>query len=142
MSMPLTRLEDCRILDLPKIADDRGNLSFFEGGRHLPFAMRRVYWIYDVPGGESRGQHAYRNTEEFIVALSGSFEVCLDDGRGQRVFPLMRAYYGLHVPPMIWRRLQNFSTNSVALVAVSRPYDPAEYLRDYEQFRVLKGGPA
>ncbi len=133
--MNRSRIEQCRIIDLPKIMDDRGNLSFMESSRHVPFAIRRSYWIYDVPGGESRGSHAYRELEEFVVALSGSFEVFLDDGVHQKVVTLNRAYYGLYVPSMIWRRLQNFSTNSVAFIVASRSYSEGDYIRDYEEFR-------
>ena len=115
--------------------DDRGNLSFFEEQRHIPFSIKRSYWIYDVPGGESRGGHAYRELEEFIVALSGSFEIFLDDGIEQKIVPLNRAYYGLYIPKMIWRRMQNFSTNAVALVVASRPYSAGDYIRNYEEFR-------
>ena len=130
----------CQIIDLPKIMDDRGNLSFFEEQRHIPFPIKRSYWIYDVPGGESRGGHAYRELEEFIVALSGSFEVFLDDGTEQKVVPLNRAYYGLYIPKMIWRRMQNFSTNAVALVVASKPYSVGDYIRDYDEFRGKNAG--
>ena len=133
--MPRMNISSCQIIDLPKITDDRGNLSFLEGMRHIPFAVRRSYWIYDVPGGESRGGHAYRELEEFIVALSGSFEVFLDDGVEQKIVPLNRAYYGLYIPKMIWRRMQNFSTNSVAFVVASLPYSENDYIRNYEIFR-------
>lgn len=133
--MSKSSISQCRIIDLPKIMDDRGNLSFFEEQRHIPFSIKRSYWIYDVPGGESRGGHAYRELEEFIVALSGSFEVFLDDAAEQKVVTLNRAYYGLYIPNMIWRRMQNFSTNAVALVVASRPYSVGDYIRDYEEFR-------
>jgi dTDP-4-dehydrorhamnose 3,5-epimerase-like enzyme len=124
----------CRILQLPKIADVRGNLSFVEGERHIPFPIRRVYWIYDVPGGESRGGHAYRKLEEFIIAASGSFDVVVDDGRDRQVMQLNRSYFGLYVPPMIWRGIENFSSNSVTLILGSLPYSEEDYLRDYEAF--------
>lgn len=133
--MSKSSISQCRIIDLPKIMDDRGNLSFFEEQRHIPFSIKRSYWIYDVPGGESRGGHAYRELEEFIVALSGSFEIFLDDGIEQKIVPLNRAYYGLYIPKMIWRRMQNFSTNAVALVVASRPYSAGDYIRNYEEFR-------
>lgn len=133
--MSKSSISQCRIIDLPKIMDDRGNLSFFEEQRHIPFSIKRSYWIYDVPGGESRGGHAYRELEEFIVALSGSFEVFLDDGVEQKIVPLNRAYYGLYIPKMIWRRMQNFSTNSVAFVVASLPYSENDYIRNYEIFR-------
>jgi hypothetical protein len=129
----------CRIISLPKIADDRGNLSFFESGQHISFGMARAYWIYDVPGGESRGQHAYREMDEFIVALSGSFEVLLDDGKNRVIVHMMRAYYGLYVPRMIWRKMQHFSTNAVALVVGSLPYSEGDYIRDYDEFQRLAG---
>ncbi len=123
---------------LPKIVDPRGNLSFIEGGRHVPFAIRRVYWVYDVPGGEVRGGHAYRRNEEFVVALSGSFDVVLDDGvGGRRTFSLNRSYNGLAIGRMTWRRLENFSTNALALVLASEPYDAADYIRDYDEFTDL-----
>jgi dTDP-4-dehydrorhamnose 3,5-epimerase-like enzyme len=124
----------CRIITLPKIADVRGNLSFVEGGRHIPFAIRRAYWIYDVPGGALRGGHAYRKLEEFIIAASGSFDVVVDDGRERQVVQLNRSYFGLYVPSMIWRQIENFSSNSVTLILGSLPYSEEDYLRDYEAF--------
>lgn len=133
MSKP-ARITDCRIIDLPKILDQRGNLSFVEQLRHVPFAVERAYWIYDVPGDSQRGGHAFCQTEEFIVALSGSFDVVLDDGEQRKHYHLNRSYYGLYVPKMIWREMDNFSTNSVALVLSSTPYDEADYIRDYELF--------
>ncbi len=127
---------------LPKIVDPRGNLSFIEGGRHVPFAIRRVYWVYDVPGGEVRGGHAYRRNEEFVVALSGSFDVMLDDGRGRReTFTLNRSYNGLSIGRMMWRQLENFSTNALALVLASEPYDAGDYIRDYDLFTKLATAP-
>jgi hypothetical protein len=126
---------DAAIIQFPKILDDRGNLTFVEADRHVPFRMSRVYWIYDVPGGESRGSHAYRELQEVIIALSGSFEVFLDDGMAQKTVMLNRAYYGLYVPNMIWRRMQNFSTNAVALVLASLPYSVDDYVRDYSEFQ-------
>lgn len=126
-----------RIIQLPKITDPRGNLSFFENGSQLPFEIKRSFWIYDVPGGEDRGGHAYKNTEEFIVALSGSFDVVLDDGNEVKIYSLNRSYYGLYVPKMMWREMKNFSTNSLALVVASTEYDENEYIRDYGQFKNL-----
>jgi dTDP-4-dehydrorhamnose 3,5-epimerase-like enzyme len=124
-----------RIINLPKISDPRGNLTFIEGnGRHIPFDIKRAYWIYDVPGGEKRGGHAYRRNEEFIVALSGSFDVVLDDGAQRTTYSLNRSYFGLYVPKMMWRQLENFSTNGVTLILASQPYDPADYIRDYDEF--------
>lgn len=124
-----------RMLRLPKIIDDRGNLSFIEESLHIPFKIARAYWIYDVPGGEVRGSHAFRRQEEFIVAISGSFDVVLDDGASQARYPLNRSYMGVYVPPMTWRTLENFSTNSLCLVLSSMPYDPEDYIWDYEAFR-------
>lgn len=131
-------MEEVKLIELPKIGDRRGNLSVIEEKNHIPFKVERTFWIYDVPGGESRGGHAYRSTEEFIVALSGSFDVVLDDGKERKTFSLNRSYYGLYVPKMIWREMTNFSTNSVALVLSSTKYDAADYVRDYEQFKKLK----
>lgn len=125
---------DCRTIQLSKIPDQRGNLTFIEGGRDVPFEIRRTYWIYDVPGGEFRGGHANRKLKEFFIALSGSFDVSLEDGTDQRVVSLNRSYYGLYVPPMIWRHVRNFSTNAVCLVLASAEYLESDYLRDYEAF--------
>jgi hypothetical protein len=132
---------DTAIIQFPKIPDDRGNLTFVEANRHVPFPISRVYWIYDVPGGESRGSHAYRELQEVIIALSGSFEVFLDDGMAQKTITLNRAYYGLYVPNMIWRRMQNFSTNAVALVLASLPYSVEDYIRDYPEFQRMNRRP-
>ncbi len=130
---------EARIISLPKIADNRGNLSFVEEDKHIPFKIERTFWIYDVPGGEERGGHAYRETEEFIIALSGSFDVMVDDGTGnEQTFRLNRSYYGLYVPKMMWRQMTNFSTNSVAMVLASTLYDADDYIRDYEVFKALK----
>ena len=123
------------ILNLPKILDKRGNLSFAEEDTHIPFMIKRTYWIYDVPGGENRGGHAYKENQEFIIALSGSFDVVLDDGNDQKTFSLNRSYYGLYVPKGIWREMNNFSTNSLALVLSSTEYDETDYIRDYEDFK-------
>jgi hypothetical protein len=130
---------DAAIIQFPKILDDRGNLTFVEADRHIPFRIARVDWIYDVPGGESRGSHAYRQLQEVIISLSGSFEVFLDDGMAQKTVMLNRAYYGLYVPNMIWRRMQNFSTNAVALVLASLPYSVEDYIRDYTEFQRMNG---
>lgn len=126
-----------RMLQLPKIIDERGNLSFIEEFLHIPFKIARAYWIYDVPGGEVRGSHAFRRQEEFIVAISGSFDVVLDNGGSQMRYPLNRSYMGVYVPPMTWRTLENFSTNSLCLVLSSLPYDPEDYIWDYEAFRQM-----
>jgi WxcM-like, C-terminal len=131
--------QDCRSIDLPKIHDPRGNLTFIEAGRHVPFEIRRAFWIYDVPGGSVRGGHAYRTVHELIVALSGSFEVMLDDGASQVRHTLNRSYHGLLVPNLIWREMINFSTNSVALVLASRPFALDDYVRDYADFLRLRG---
>ena len=131
------RIEETRIIDLPKFLDARGNLSFVEEVRHIPFKIERTYWIYDVPGGEKRGGHAYRENREFIIALSGSFDVVLDDGRERKTFSLNRSYYGLYVPEGLWREMDNFSTNSLALVLASTPYSPEDYIYDYGQFKSL-----
>ena len=128
---------EARIIHLPKIVDNRGNLSFIEESHHIPFKIERTLWIYDVPGGENRGGHAFRETEEFIVALSGSFDVVLNDGEKEQFFQLNRSYYGLYVPKRMWREMRNFSTNSLALVMASTPYDADDYIRDYEQFKMF-----
>jgi dTDP-4-dehydrorhamnose 3,5-epimerase-like enzyme len=127
-------ISECRIIDLPKIADPRGNLTFVESQRHVPFEIKRVYYLYDVPGGETRGGHAHRQLEQFIIAASGSFEVSLDDGQEKRSFFLNRSYYGLYIPQMVWRELQNFSSGSVCLVLASEHYNEADYYRDYDEF--------
>lgn len=123
-----------RIIDLPKIEDPRGNLSIIESGQHIPFEIKRTYLIYDVPGGQVRGGHAYRKQVEFIVSLSGSFDVHIDDGVNSDVFSLNRSYYGLLVPKMIWRSMDNFSTNALCLVVSSTGFDDDDYLRDYKVF--------
>lgn len=127
------------LIDLPKFLDLRGNLSFIEEDTHLPFKIRRVYWIYDVPGGERRGGHAFRETEELIMALSGSFDVVLNDGEKEFRFPLNRSYYGLFIPKMMWRMLENFSTNSLALIIASTDYSDTDYIRDFNEFTSLVG---
>ena len=127
---------DCKLLNLPKIGDERGNLSIIEQIKQIPFEIKRVHWIYDVPGGVNRGSHAYKETQEFIVALSGSFDVEVDDGSSKQVFPLNRSYYGLYVPNGMWRTMTNFSTNSLALVLSSTDYDENDYIMDYEEYRL------
>lgn len=122
------------MIQLPKITDSRGNLSVIEELKDTPFKIERTYWIYDVPGGECRGGHAYKENQEFIVALSGSFDVVLDDGREKKTFSLNRSYNGLYVPKGMWRVMENFSTNSLALVLSSTKYDANDYIRDYEEF--------
>ena len=127
-------MEQPKIIQLPKISDPRGNLSVIEELKDIPFKIERTYWIYDVPGGETRGGHAYKENEEFIVALSGSFDVVLDNGKEKKVFSLNRSYNGLYVPKGLWRVMENFSTNSLALVLSSSKYDVSDYIRDYQQF--------
>lgn len=127
--------DEARIIQLPKFCDRRGNLSVIEENDRLPFAIERTYWIYDVPGGEKRGGHAYRRNREFIVALSGSFEVAVDDGRERHTFRLSRSYYGLYVPAGMWRELSDFSTNAVAMILASEPYDRGDYIENYREFR-------
>ena len=123
------------LVDLPKILDKRGNLSFVEEYNHIPFKIERAYWIYDVPGGEARGGHAYKQNAEFIVALSGSFDVIIDNGSEKETFTLNRSYYGLYVPKGLWREMNNFSTNSLALVLGSSPYEVSDYIFDYKEFK-------
>ena len=127
-----------KCFQLPKFLDERGNLSVIEEMKDIPFKVKRAYWIYDVPGGEARGGHAYRENQEFIIALSGSFDVILDDGKEKHTFHLNRSYYGLYVPKGMWREMENFSTNSLALVLSSTKYDVNDYIRDYDIFLKLK----
>lgn len=127
-------IKSARIIDLPKILDERGNLSFLEESKHIPFKIKRTYWIYDVPGGEMRGGHAYRTNQEFIIAISGSFDIVLDDGKQKQIFSLNRSYYGLYVPNGLWRHMENFSTNSLALIVASEDYDAKDYVREYNEF--------
>lgn len=131
------QITSLRIIQLPKIEDQRGNLSFFESMNHIPFEIKRTYWIYDVPGGQKRGGHAFKAQNEFIIALSGSFDVKLNDGKAEQIFSLNRSYYGLYVPNMIWREMLNFSTNSLALIVSSSNYSEADYIRDYNLFQKL-----
>jgi hypothetical protein len=134
-------LEHCQLIDLPRISDPRGNLTFIEGGRHVPFEIRRVYYLYDVPGGADRGGHAHKEMQQLIIAMSGSFDVILDDGRQKQRYHLNRSYYGLYVCPMIWRELDNFSSGSVCLALASNRYDESDYYRDYQEFlRAVRGG--
>ncbi len=134
----MTSLKDVRLIELPKFTDPRGNLSVIEELKNIPFRIERTYWIYDVPGGEHRGGHAYRDNQEFIVSLSGSFDVVLDDGSEKKSFSLNRSYYGLYVPKGLWREMENFSTNSLALILSSAPYDIGDYIRNYDEFLSLK----
>lgn len=123
-----------KIIELPKILDYRGNLSFIEQDSHIPFKIKRIYWIYDVPGGDFRGSHAFKESEELIIALSGSFDVVLHDGREEKKYQLNRSYYGLYIPKLIFRRLENFSTNSLAVILSSTSFDPKDYIRDFNEF--------
>jgi oxalate decarboxylase/phosphoglucose isomerase-like protein (cupin superfamily) len=127
-----------QLISLPKILDARGNLSFVEAQKHVPFVIKRVYWIYDVPGGETRGGHAFKENHELIIALSGSFDVVLHDGATETRHSLNRSYYGLYVPNRVWRSMENFSTNSLALVLSSIPYNEADYIRDIEDFKNME----
>ncbi|MDP2007017.1 MAG: FdtA/QdtA family cupin domain-containing protein [Rubrivivax sp.] len=127
-------LSDCKLISLPKIQDPRGNLTFIEGGSHVDFDIQRVYYLYDVPGGSSRGGHAHKALRQLIIAMSGSFDVLLDDGHEKKTFHLNRSYVGLYVCPMIWRELDNFSSGSVCMVLASNRYDEADYYRDYNEF--------
>lgn len=130
-------INNCRIIELPKITDPRGNLSFIEGGQHIPFNIQRVYYLYDVPGGSDRGSHAHKGLHQFIVAMSGSFDVVLDDGKEKKRFHLNRSYNGLYVCPMMWRDLDNFSSGAVCMVLASEHYDETDYIREYSQFLSL-----
>ncbi len=127
-------VKDCRIIELPKIQDPRGNLTFIEGGEHIPFDIERVYYLYDVPGGSARGGHAHKNLEQLIIAMSGSFDVVLDDGFEKKTFHLNRSYYGLYINTMVWRELDNFSSGSVSMVLASNKYSEDDYIRDYQEF--------
>lgn len=127
----------CKIIELPKISDPRGNLSFIEGGKHIPFDIKRVYYLYDVPGGSDRGSHAHKTLQQFIVAMSGSFDVVLDDCKKKKRFHLNRSYYGLYVCPMMWRDLDNFSSGAVCMVLASTLFYASDYIRDYQEFLSL-----
>lgn len=127
-------ISNCHFIDLPKIHEPRGNLSFIEGGRHIPFDIKRVYYIYDVPGGAERGGHAHRKVQQFMIAMSGSFDVVLDDGRHKHRFHLNRSYYGLYLSSMVWREMENFSSGSICMVLASEFYEEEDYYRDYNQF--------
>ena len=133
-TQPLFGVDQCRIVELPKISDPRGNLTFIEGRRHVPFDFQRMYYLYDVPGGADRGGHAHKALHQLIIAMSGSFDVLLDDGRSKKQFHLNRSYYGLYVCPLIWRELNNFSSGSVCVVLASNTYDEEDYYRDYSEF--------
>ena len=134
----MATVDDVKIVELPKFLDARGNLSFAEQNNHIPFEIKRTYWIYDVPGGEARGGHAFKQNQEFVVALSGAFDVVVDDGLNKKTFTLNRSYYGLYVPAGLWREMNNFSTNSLALEFGSQHYDENDYITDYDDFLILK----
>jgi oxalate decarboxylase/phosphoglucose isomerase-like protein (cupin superfamily) len=137
--MKRTTIDDCTIIDLPRILIPQGNITPVENQRDIPFDIKRVYYLYDVPGGAERGGHAHKNLEQVIVSLMGSFDINLDDGENSKIVSLNRAYYGLYIPPMMWRHLSNFSSGGVCLVLASLPYDENEYIRDYEEYRAAKG---
>ena len=131
----MNTLESCKIINLPKIHDPRGNLSFVEEENHFPFEIKRAYWVYDVPGGETRGGHAFKVQHEMIIAISGSFDVVIDDGERRKVISLNRSYYALYIPSGIWREMENFSTNSLAMVLSSTQFAEDDYVRDYEFYK-------
>lgn len=136
-------LQHCKIIDLPIIEDRRGNLTFIEGNQHIPFDIKRVYYLYDVPGGSHRGGHAHKDLHQLLIAMSGSFDILLDDGRTKFKYHLNRSYYGLYIPPMIWREIDNFSSGSVCMVLASEHFSEADYYRDYDEFsQVVQGKPA
>lgn len=134
----MATIDDVKIIELPKFLDARGNLSFAEQNNHIPFEIKRTYWIYDVPGGEARGGHTFKENQEFVIALSGAFDVVVDDGVNKKTFTLNRSYYGLYVPAGLWREMNNFSTNSLALEFGSIHYNENDYIRDYSDFLKLK----
>jgi hypothetical protein len=133
-------LSNCRLIDLPKVHDERGNLTFIEGGRNIPFDIKRVYYLYDVPGGSMRAGHAHKKLEQFLIAMSGSFDVSVDDGYHQVKFHLNRSYYGLYIPPMMWRAIDNFSSGSVCMALASDFFEEADYFRQYADFIQSVGG--
>ena len=137
---PFMETNRCRIIELPKISDARGNLTFLEGERHVPFAFKRVFYLYDVPGGADRAGHALKKCHQFLIAMSGSFDVIVYDGKEKERFQLNRSYYGLHLPPMFWREIDNFSSGSVCLVLASETYDEKDYFRDYREYLRAMGG--
>ena len=131
-------INDCKLIELPKFLDQRGNLSFVQNNAQIPFEIKRTYWLYDVPGGECRGGHAYRETEEFVIAMSGSFDVTVDDGNEKKTFHLNRSYYGLYIPKGLWRKMENFSTASLALEFADTKYDRNDYVEDYNEYIKMK----
>lgn len=139
MNRSESQLDKCRVLEFPKVYDERGSLSFIEGGVHIPFEIRRIYYLYDVPGGASRAGHAHKNLHQVLVAMSGSFDLHLDDGKQQKRFSLNRSYFGLYIPPLLWREIENFSSGAVCLALASAPYEEEDYIRKYEDFQKLMG---
>lgn len=137
----VVHVSTCKLMDLPKITDIRGNLTFIEQNIHIPFKIKRVYFLYDIPGGERRGGHAHKNLEQFIIAASGSFDVILDDGVKTKRHHLNRCYHGLYVPKMVWRELNNFSSGSVCLVLASEPFEEEDYIRSYSEFKKINNKP-
>lgn len=137
--MNLSLMDKVKIIDLPRINDPRGNLTFVEGGAHIPFDIKRVYYLYDVPGGAARGGHAHKDLYQLIIAMSGSFDVVLDDGESKKRIHLNRSYQGLYIPKMIWRELDNFSSGSVCMVLASLPYDESDYYRNYDEYLRARG---
>jgi hypothetical protein len=135
----MVKVKDCRIIDLPKMTDPRGNLTFIESQRHIPFDIKRVFYLYDVPGGADRAGHALKTCHQFLIAMSGSFDVIVYDGKQSERIHLNRSYYGLHLPPMIWREIDNFSSGSVCLVLASEPYDEKDYFREYSEYLLMVG---
>lgn len=133
-------IRDCKIIELPKITDHRGNLTFIESGRHIPFDIKRTYYLYDVPGGATRAAHGHKNLHQLMISMSGSFDVTLDDGSEKKVFHLNRSYYGLYIPAMMWRDLDNFSSGAVCMVLASDFYDESDYFRDYDDFLTAASG--
>ena len=132
--MNKSNIDSCKIIDLPKISDPNGNLTFIESNKHIPFEIKRVYYMYDIPGGSFRGAHAHKNLHQLIIAMSGSFDIEIDDGERKKRFHLNRSYYGLYVPPMMWRLLDNFSSGVVCMVLASEFFDEGDYFRDYQEF--------
>ena len=137
----MSLIENCRIIDFPKIHDPRGNLTFIEGLEHVPFDIKRIYYLYDVPGGAERGGHAHKNLHQVIIAISGSFDITISDGKSSKKFHLNRSYFGLYLCPMMWRELDNFSSGSVCLVLASEAYSESDYLRDFNQYRLNQKSP-
>jgi len=135
-------VDECRLIDLPRITDERGNLTVIESGRHIPFEIKRVYYLYDVPGGATRAGHAHKALQQLLIAMSGSFTVTVDDGGRRKKFRLNRSYYGLYIAPLIWREIDDFSSGSVCLSVVSDFYDESDYYRNYEEFlKKVRGEP-